>query len=171
MKKGGNLLLFPEGAFNVSPNALVCPFFAGAVDLAITCGAEIVPLAIARNGKTYYGKIGKNINYEGYSYEDRFHLTDELRDHVATLKWEIIENLPHLSRVKLRSDAHDTYLREILSTGTNYTYTVEDILSTQYHPKSIIAPRDAFAHLRMLKPSKENAFLFNERLNGESQPV
>ena len=50
LQKRGNLLLFPEGTQNLSPNTLVGHLYAGAVDLAITCGAQIVPIAIKRDG-------------------------------------------------------------------------------------------------------------------------
>ena len=50
LEAGGDLLLFPEGTQNISPNALAGRLYAGAVDLAITCGAEIIPSAIARHG-------------------------------------------------------------------------------------------------------------------------
>lgn len=85
LEVGGNMLLFPEGVQNVSLGALVGRLFAGAVDLAITCGAEIVPIAIGRDGDTYYLILGENISYDGCAYKDRFRLTDDLRGRMATL--------------------------------------------------------------------------------------
>lgn len=109
LEAGCNLLMFPEGIQNISPNALVGHLYAGAVDLAISCDAEIVPIAIGRNGDEYYIILGENISYVGCSYNDRFELTDMLRDRMASLKWEIIEQLPPLKRDELSDTAYDDY--------------------------------------------------------------
>lgn len=166
LKKSGNLLLFPEGAQNVSINALLSPLYAGAVDLAITCGAEIVPIAIGRDGDRYYFILGNNISYDGCTYEDRFRLTDELRDHMASLKWEIIEQLPPLRPDKLTETAYDDFVSSVLTLNTEYTFTVDDIKAEQFHPKGITEPAEAYAFMNSLIPCRENAFLFNKRLSG-----
>lgn len=165
LKKNGNLLLFPEGVQNVSISALLSPLYAGAVDLAITCGAEIVPIAIGRDGDRYYFILGDNISYDGCTYEDRFRLTGELRDHMASLKWEIIEQLPPLQRDKLSEMAYDDFISSVLTLNTEYTFTVDDIKAEQFHPKGITEQAEAFAFLNNLNPCRENAFLFNKRLS------
>ncbi len=163
LKKGGNLLLFPEGAQNVSPNALLSPLYAGAVDLAITCGAEIVPIAIGRNGNSYFFILGENICYDGCSYEDRFRLTDDLRTQMASLKWEIIERLPPIKRAQLQENAYDNFIKDVITMNTEYSLTVDDIRAELFHPKGIVDPAEAFAHLDHLRPCSENAFLFRKR--------
>lgn len=166
LKKGGDLLLFPEGAQNVSVNALLSPLYAGAVDLAVTCGAEIVPIAIGRDGDRYYFILGENISYEKCSYEDRFRLTDELRDRMATLKWEIIEQLPPIKRSELSETAYDDFIKSAITMNTEYTLTVEDIKAELFHPKGITEPAEAFAFMDKLIPCRENAFLFSKQRSG-----
>lgn len=166
LQKGGNLLLFPEGTQNISANSLVGHLYAGAVDLAISCGAEIVPVAIARDANRYYFILGENVHYDGYTYEDRFRLTDELRDRMATLKWEIIERLPALRRDELSITAHDDFIKSVITMNTEYTLTVDDIKAEAFHPKDITEPEEAFCFVTNLTPCHENAFLFNKRLNG-----
>ena len=170
LKKGGNLLLFPEGIQNISANALVGHLYAGAVDLAITCGAEIVPIAICRDKNDYFFILGENISYEGCAYEDRFRLTDELRDRMATLKWEIIKQLPQLKRSEISETAYDDFVKSVITLNMEYTLTVEDIQAEAFHPKGLTDPSEAFANLNMLIPSRENAFLFNKRLIGYPAP-
>lgn len=160
LEAGGNLLIFPEGVQNISPNAIVNHLYAGAVDLAITCHAEIVPIAIARDGKQYSFILGENISYEGCAYEDRFHLTDELRDRMASLKWEIIETLPMQKRSEIPDSAYEDMINSVLELNTDYTFTPEDIRAEQFHPKGITEPEEAFAFMDKLIPSRENAFLF-----------
>ena len=166
LNKGGNLLLFPEGIQNISANALVGHLYAGAVDLAITCGAEIVPIAICRDKNDYFFILGENISYEGCPYEDRFGLTSELRDRMASLKWEIIEQLPLLKRCEISDTAYDDFVTSVITMNTEYTLTVEDIQAEAFHPKGIIDAAEAFAFMDMLIPHRENAFLFSKRHSG-----
>ena len=165
LQKGGNLLLFPEGTQNISPNALVGYLYAGAVDLAITCGAEIVPIAIGKDENRYIFSIGENISYDGCAFSDRFHLADELRDRMAALEWEIIEQLPAIKRSEIPKNAYDDYIKNILTLNTEYTFTAEDIKAEAFHPKHLTEPTEAFAFMNNLIPRCENAFLFNKRLS------
>ena len=166
LETGGNLLLFPEGAQNVSANALLSPLYAGAVELAITCGAEIVPIAIGRDGENYYFILGENISYDGCDYADRYRLTEELRQRMATLKWETIEQLPPIKRNELSENAYDDFVKSVITLNTEYSWTVDDIKAELFHPKGITEPAEAFAFMDKLIPCRENAFLFDKRLLG-----
>lgn len=123
IKKGGNLLLFPEGIQNVSVNTLVGYLYAGAVELVITCGVEIVPIAIGRDEGTYNFMFGKNISYENCTYEDCYRLTTELRDRLATLKWDVVEKLPHHTRKAIPESYYDSFIQDTLTMNTEYTLT------------------------------------------------
>ena len=46
LENGGNLLIYPEGAWNVSPNEIVMKTFVGTVRMAKETGAQIVPIAV-----------------------------------------------------------------------------------------------------------------------------
>ena len=166
LKKGGDLLLFPEGTQNISPNALVGHLYAGAVELAITCGAEIVPIAICRDGDEYFFAVGENISYNHYTYEERFRLTDELRDHMATLKWRMMEHLPVLQRSGIPESAYDDFVKKAITMNTEYTLTVDDIGAEAFHPKGITESREVYAFMEKLIPDQEKAFLFSKRLSG-----
>ena len=166
LKKGGNLLLFPEGIQNISPNALIGHLYAGAVDLAITYGAEIIPVAIGRNEEKYFFIIGENISYENYTYDDRYRLTEELRNHLATLKWEIIEKLPTIKREDIDETTYNQYLKCITTFNTKHTLTIDDIHAAMFHPKNVTEPEIVFRHLTNISPKPETAFLFNTRLTG-----
>ena len=85
---------------------------------------------------------------------------------MATLKWEIMEQLPGLKRSELPDTAYDDYIRHAITLNTEYTLTVEDIQAEAFHLKGITDPAEAFAHLDRLVPSGENAFLFDRRLRG-----
>ena len=53
-QQGGNLLIFPEGAWNVSENLPVMALFSGTAEIAIRSGAEIIPVAIERYKNDYW---------------------------------------------------------------------------------------------------------------------
>lgn len=166
LRQGGSLPMFPEGVQNISPNAILGHLYAGAVELAITCGAEIVPMAIVRDGGHYYFNIGRNICYNDRRIEERFQLTEELRDHMATLMWELIEQFPPLCRKDIPETMYEDYLKSVLTLNTEYSFTEEDIIATQFHPKGITEPKAAFAFVGKLIPKMENAFLLDKRRLG-----
>ena len=163
---GGRLLIFPEGVQNISENALVNHLYAGAVEHAIICGAEIIPLALVREGNAYYCVVGENIRYEGHTHEERFALTTALRDSMASLVWEILEQRPALRRQEVTQQDRQDFLRQVVETDADYSWTIEDAIRTQFHPKSITEPAEAFAHLAAIEPSHNTSFLFNKRLRG-----
>ena len=161
LEQGGNLLIYPEGAWNITENQVVMPLFTGTAEMAIRTGAEIVPIAIEHYGKHYYANVGENISPAGYELSQKQLLTDHLRDVLCTLKWEIWEQFPSTSRASLPVDAAEQYLAEIMSQSEN-GYTVEEIIRTRFHRKET-SPEEAFAHLKRLVPCRENAFLFREK--------
>ncbi len=162
LKKGGNLLIYPEGAWNITGNEPVMKLFPGVAIMALECGADIVPLAQERVGKHYYVNIGKPIPYEDIKGKDTKTLTAQLRDILATLKWEIWEHCGLHSRADLPSDYREKeFYPQFAPVGG---YEIQDTIAARYRDKKITAPEDAFAHLDRLIPRGENAFLFNQRL-------
>ncbi len=143
-------MIFPEGAYNITKELLLNHLYAGAVELAIKCHAEIVPVAVVRNQNTYYISIGENINYSSYTMEDSHALTDQLRDCIATMEWEILESLPVIKRDEIADDYYEKLVEESFELGDSYTYTVQDIEETVFKPKNQTSPRDAFAYLERL---------------------
>lgn len=156
LKRGEDLIIFSEGAYNISPNQIVMHPYAGTADIAITTGADIVPIAIVRDGRAYYVNIGENITTSAYSADQKFELTDRLRDTLATLSWETMEKLPVTKRKSLGKDYYDTvFLKEMFEDNEGYTYTVEDIKNTLLTPKGVEDPESVFAFMKKLHPGKE----------------
>lgn len=162
LQQGGNLLIFPEGAWNISKNLPVMKLFTGTAEMAIRTGAEIVPIAIEQYGKKFIANIGANISCSDYELSQKQALTDLLRDVMCTLKWEIIEKYAADSRSNISPDYWDNFLLSIEAQMSD-SYTLEDIEITRYHDKHITEPSEAFEHLQQLISCKENAFLFRGR--------
>lgn len=137
LKHDENLIMFPEGAYNISPNRLVMYPYSGLAEIAITTSSDIVPIGLVRNGKDYYVNIGENISTGGYKLEQKYELTDLLRNRMAHLCWEIMEALPITKRKTLGYDYYnEIFLKEIFA-EEGYTYTVNDVKETLYRPKGI----------------------------------
>lgn len=160
LDQGASLLIYPEGAWNITENQVVMPLFGGTAEMAIRTGAEIVPIAIEQYEKHYYANIGENISPIRGDLSRKQQLTDYLRDVLCTLKWEIWEQFPAAGRADLPEDAGERFLADIMAQSEN-GYTVEEIVRTRFHGKEA-SPEEAFSHLRKLIPCRENAFLFRE---------
>lgn len=165
LDQGGDLLIFPEGAWNITESLPVMPLYTGAAEMAIRTGAEIIPLAIERYEQNYTINIGRNITVSDLHLEQKQQLTETLRDAIAALKWEIWESQPQTKRAEIPPDYRLQVLQELqeVQEQMHGVYTMEDIEVTRYHTKEEMEQKDAFAHLDKLIPCKENAFLFRKR--------
>lgn len=165
LRSGTNLIIFSEGAYNISPNQLVMHPYAGTAEIALEANADIVPIALVRDGKRYYMNIGKNFDPRDYSLEHKYKLTDLLRDNLATLLWEIMEQLP-LTRRNTVNDHYyeEVFLKDMFADVGNYTYTIDDVKETLLRPKGIVEPDEVFAFMDVMKPNRENAFLFRLKM-------
>lgn len=163
LKNGGNLLIYPEGAWNVSPNLVVMKTFTGTVRMAQETGAEIIPVAMEQYGDTFYFNVGENYIIPQDSPLSSAELNAELRDKLATLKWEILENQTPMQRKEIPHDYLDTFQAEIVNRcNFGYGFSLEDALKEAFHDKNVHSPEEVFAHLNQLIPCRENAFLFRK---------
>lgn len=117
LKEGLNILIYPEGAWNLSPNVLTTKLFTGTAKMSIEGNADIIPIGIIKDGKRYIVNIGKNI--DACNYQDVRLLTSDLRDAMSTLKWQIMEKESSLARRTLSPTAERDYVEEIMSETTN----------------------------------------------------
>lgn len=161
LKAGGNIWIYPEGAWNITPNLLIQKLYTGAVEMAIESGAEIIPVAIDADGKNYSVSIGRNISYQGITMEQKYRKTDELRDIMCTMEWELIERKGISPRESLPENMAQQYEDSIMKYTEN-GYTVEVIKRSRFHAKNESGVEDVFAFLADVQPSAENSFLFRQ---------
>ncbi len=92
LSNGENIMMYPDGTWNLSPNSPILPLFRGIADVAKAANATILPFAqkIDDTKKTYYVKIGTPIHPSSESLS----ILQDLRNQVAELKWSLIEELP-----------------------------------------------------------------------------
>jgi len=165
LNNNGNLLIYPEGAWNVSPNVIVMKLFTGTVRLAKETGADLIPIAIEQYGDKFYFNIGEDYRVPKDTTLSNQELTDDLRDKLATLKWKIIETQPTL----MRNEVHDNYLNEFQSEivercNYGYGFSLEDALSESFHDKNVHSEDEVFAFLDNLEIGPHNAFLAKQKI-------
>ena len=151
LQNGGNLLIYPEGAWNVSPNEVVMKTFTGTVRMAKETGVEIIPIGVEQYGKTFYFNVGENYGIDRNTSMSDDELNKQLRDKLATLKWEIMETQPMLKREELPDDYLEEFQAEIVGRcNYGYGFSLEDALSESFHDKTITTPEEVFAHLETM---------------------
>ena len=160
LSQGGNLLIFPEGAWNVLENPPVMPLYTGTAEMALRSGAEIIPLAIEQYGRDFVINIGQNLRPEGH---DKQTLTAALRDAMATLRWAIWAQKPVTARRSLPAACAAQYRQGFEAQFQNDCYSLNDIEMTRYHTRAEREQQDAFAHLNALIPRRENAVRLDKR--------
>ena len=170
LQNGGNIMIYPEGTWNFSPNQLVLPLFRGIADIAAEAKAVIVPFGLEVDDKTntYYVVIGDPI----VPTVEPLELLEELRDQMATLKWKLFEYLPgnRIDYDKALLDVSwNSYIKKRLSECRYMNY--ELIWKYARKEKIEIEQKELKVDLMNIRPTMQNAFLFNKRLKGYGNDV
>ena len=166
LQDGGNLMYFPEGTWNVTPNLPVLPCYWGIVDIAKKGNADVIPVGADQVDKTFTISIGKNLDMNKYgdTKEEKTKAINEIRDSLATLKWEIWESFGQYKRENIQNDEWEKY-KEARFKEWPY-FNDEYINGLTYKPKNQANHDEVYAPVKKLVPNKSNAFLFDKRLEG-----
>lgn len=167
LQDGGNLMYFPEGTWNMSPNLPVLPLYWGIIDIAKKTGAIIQPVAVEQYGKHFKINIGENFDTSlyGENSKEKRRAIRELRDMLATLKYEIWDT-EHIKRAELRGDEWNCYVEKRFSEWSGFD--INYINDMTYKPKDVTIPNDAFAFYKQLIPCRENGFLLKTFIEEET---
>ena len=163
LTNGGNLLIYPEGAWNVSENLPVMGLFCGTAEIAIQTKADIIPVAIEFYENDIYVAIGRNIETKQFKSADKYIVTEQLRNTLATLKWDIWEKHGICSRKEISDEYSEQFVNNIINGNKETTYTLQDVYNSKFVNRDITDNSEAFAHLKKIIVSLNNAFLFNKR--------
>lgn len=171
LQEGGNVLMFPEGAWNITENEVIMKLYTGVIEMAKRGNAEIIPVAIeqyetSNSGKHYFVNIGRNIDGSKIDLANKREEADDLRGVISGLRWDIWESQGITKRKDLDENYSKIYLDSIMAESEN-GYTVEEINRTRYIDKNITTPEEVYKFQNVLVPSKNNAFLLKslERYN------
>ena len=131
---GDNILIFPEGAWNVTPR-LTQTLFPGAARIAVNGGGTIIPIGIVRDKKVYTVNIGHEMDISGATEADVKDITNELKERMNSLVSEIIfsnNNLTHRDSLGNSNQIELDYINDIMSESAN-GYTLDVIEKTRYY--------------------------------------
>ena len=160
LKEGANIMYFPEGTWNLSPNLPVLQIPYGIIETAKKGNATVVPVAIEEYDKHFISIIGKNFEVDKYG-EDKLTAIKELRNEMASLKWRIWESVPEIKRAELDKNSFDEYIDKKISEWPNFG--LEEFYERVFKPKNIPLEKDVYAFLKELSINQNNAFLARKK--------
>lgn len=166
LRAGHDMLMYPEATWNLTPELPMLPMNWGVVKLSRESGVPICPIYVFFTGKECHAKIGEMFFPTGNAIED----ISALRDQMATLFWDLLEQEPMEHRADIRPDEHE---RDIAERYKDYPRTYKDPDAVRryeetliYRPKGLVTHEEAFEHLARIRPTMGNAFLFKKGLTG-----
>ncbi len=158
-----DLLMYPEATWNMTPNLPMLPMNWGVVKLARETGVPICPMYLFFSDKQCRAKVGELFIPTGDDVGD----IASLRDRMATLYWDLLEQQPESRRSDIRPNEQEIEIAERYADYPRARKDPEGVLKYEtsliYRPKGYVSHEEAFEHLEKIKPSKEKAFLFNRQ--------
>lgn len=158
LTKGQSILWFPEGTWNLTPDKLMLPMKWGIIDTARAAGAQIIPAVLDYDREKNTCRVKFGAPMAGKVLENKAEAICDLRDTMATLRWDFISKQEPLHRGKTSVEQLQKEMYRVIDEYPPLDWTYES--SCIYHPHT--EPEEAFAHLDKLIPCKENAFLFRK---------
>lgn len=172
---GADLLLFPEGVWNKTPERLLLDFWPGIYRMAKDTGSKIVPVIhyLAEPHKKYkdnviHTVVADPVSMEGLSEVEGLKL---LRDTMATWYYRLMERYGRFTRQEVLAghsssdDAWESYIS--VHTGAIKYYDREIELSEDFRPRDIVRPEDVWrpvAAIREWTPEKAGHICYARRM-------
>ena len=139
----GNVLIDPEGNWNLSPNLPVLKLWWGLLDAAACSGAYIVPVTIDLVDDNYCVIIGEKFDYAKHS--DKANTIDALRDVMSTMVWELLEMKPQQKRSEIAEEHWVSHAKTELARAPFLDQTTEE--SFTYRPKGEVSLGELLADM------------------------
>ena len=112
LTNGKNILMFPEGTWNLEPSKLLLTLNWGIIDIAKLSGVPIIPIVLEYRDNKCIANIGDKFVVDCDSNKEKEIL--RLTDIMATLKWEIFESFPITPRESIENNYFEKYIEECL---------------------------------------------------------
>lgn len=170
-----NVMILGEGTWNLSENEIVYDISFGTVDIALSTNAIILPIGIEQYQNNFVVNFGEiydpsliakqitDIPYDKLEekeikYKIKESTNNELRDRLATLKYEIWEKKGVTKRESLEDDYWNKYVEERLNEWPGYS--MQEQVDSVYHPKYKLEQQKVSEDLKKIKPNENNQFMF-----------
>lgn len=98
LKLGGNVMIFPEAVWNMSPNQLVRKLYSSVYRIAKESNASVIPISTMMYGDKIYVSRGRALHFDSLEQQETLTI---LRDSMASLKWNIMETYGFSTRKEL----------------------------------------------------------------------
>lgn len=163
LNANGNIMIFPEGAWNLSPNEIIYDIQLGVVDMAMETGAVIIPISLEQyeEKKKFVINMGTAIELNrmnGNTKDVKIQKTSELRDIMATLKYEIWEREGITKRCNIKGNYWSDFVLCRCAEWPGYDFHGQ--IDNCYIPKEKLEYWDLMRDMRNMKVSEANRFLF-----------
>ena len=166
LEMGADLMLFPEGVWNKTPEKLLLDFWPGVYKIAKETGCKVIPVIhyLANphekaKDNVIHTVIADPISIEGLSEVEGLEL---LRDTMATWYYRLMERYGRSTRHEILSgydsadDAWESYIS--MHTGAIKYYDLEIELTADFRPRSIVRPEEVWRPVAAIKDlNAENA--------------
>lgn len=131
LMNGNDIVIFPESTWNLHPSKLMLPIKIGVVQMAAKSGCPIVPVIFeyvennkicSKESEIYdkcVVKFGEPIYVD--AKDDYLEKLDEVRDAMATVRWDILSSLGVYKREDLSSNIYFNHTDLRCNSGT-FTY-------------------------------------------------
>lgn len=157
---GENIMIFPEATWNRlgtrgTKEKLMMPLWPGAVELAQKTGVPIVPVILEYMGDVCYSKIGNEIFIDPLADINRS--KQILRDAMATLKWEILEEFAQDKRENVSQKKFEAIIQSYLDEYPKLDTEFEDLVI--FKEKDIIEFDEVFEPIFKLNVNSKKKHL------------
>lgn len=143
LRNGGNLLIFPEAIWNLSPNLLMLGLHWGFLRMAEETDSNIVCAAIDTVNDGYSVIISENFHHSPYS--DRQKAITKVRDIMATSVWDLMALKGVTNRKELSDEYWVSHIKKELSGFPNKCWHTEE--SYAFRPKDEVNLSEVLANL------------------------
>ena len=156
LAKGQSVLWYPEGTWNLTANKLMLPIKWGVIDIAQKADAQIIPMVLDYDRTAHVCKVKFGAPLAGDALANKSEAIRNLRDTMATLRWDFISNQPVLNRAEIDPDELKAEIEQVLAEYPKLDWEYEQSCIYQPYEAVEIVPASVL-------PSKENTFLFSIR--------
>lgn len=155
LRKGQSVLWFPEGTWNLTANQLMMPMKWGIIGVAYTAGAQIIPAALDYDREANTCRIKFGAPLSGDALKNKAEAIRDLRDALATLRWDLMCDQPVLHRADITPEQLRKEIYRVIDDYPPLNWEYESSCIYHPHPQVEIVPPG-------LIPKLENTFLFRK---------
>lgn len=182
LEQGDNMMIFPEGTWNLSENEIIRDIHFGAVDIALEKSAVIIPIAIEQYGKRFVINVGTMYKPEEdactiidrsywtlddnkedehrLKFEIKLRTTQVLRDQLATLKYEIWEREGITKRVDIPYNYWHRFIMERRAEWPGYS--MDEQIRNGCFPAEKKKHNQMLEQISRMRVCEKNTFLFKK---------